>query len=60
MDDHDTSYAPPRIRFGPRPTQDLPAEIASDILWMLCERNRKLFGDLLQAAMIEGRNGDAR
>lgn len=48
---------PPRVRFGPRDTQTLPAEWAEIMLAELCQRNRKLFGDLLSMAAIDGRNG---
>lgn len=41
-----------RIRFGPRPHQVVVPEVASDMLTRLCERNRKVFGDLLQLAML--------
>jgi hypothetical protein len=44
-----------RIPFGPRPTQVLLPEVASDMLTALCEQNRALFGKLLSNAMTEPR-----
>ena len=46
---------PPRVRFGPRPTQTMPLEWAEIMLTQLCERDRKRFGDLLASAAVEGR-----
>ncbi len=63
MDGESFTQEPPRVRFGPRPTQVVPIEVADVILTALCQRNRKMFGDLLQMAMIEGRdalNGERR
>ncbi len=48
---------PGRVRFGPRPTQTMPSEWAEIMLTELCQRNRKLFGELLSGAAIDGRNG---
>jgi len=65
--DHDHGAGPPPpapdrprlapIRYGPRDTQVLHPDIASDMLWLLCQRNRKLFAELLSQAMIEGKDG---
>ncbi len=63
MDGEMNGQEPPRVRFGPRPTQTMPLEWAEIMLTHLCERNRKLFGDLLAASAVEGRaalNGDRR
>lgn len=57
MDGENPPETPVRVRFGPRDTQTMPLEWSEIMLTELSQRNRKLFGDLLTMAAIDGRNG---
>lgn len=57
MDGENSPEPAPRVRFGPRDTQEISVEWAEIMLSLLCQRNRKLFGDLLSTAAIDGRDG---
>ena len=42
-----------RVKFGPRPDQDIPVVWAERMLMRLFEKQRKRFGDLLREIVIE-------
>ena len=59
----DTDQATPapeaRVKFGPRPSQHMPAEWAEHMLTELAATKPAVFGTLLKAAALS-KNGQAR
>ncbi len=57
MDENGHPAAQVYVRFGPRPTQEVPVEWAERMLTALKERNEALFGKLLTAAALDAGQG---
>ena len=59
--DRAAAQAPPRVRFGPADTQEIPYEWAEKGLCWLYEHRRQTFADMMLAVMDTGyQTGNAR